>query len=421
VIGRTRRCVTRLLLAAVAGGMLAGGCASVRPHLMLPDLVLGEPSFFPTIESYALTPIVGGNRIDLLLNGEQIFPAMLDAIRSAEKSITFAQYIYEGGPIAETMTSALADSCRRGVTTNILLDGFGALQMPPVLRDTLTDAGCQVISFRPLGPPTIRTINNRNHRRILVVDGRVGFTGGSGVTQQWAGDGVTESRWRETDVRVEGPVVEQLQGAFAENWLEATGEVLGGDEFFPRPQPDRGQAFAHVIRSSPAGGSFAIYTTLLLAILSARRTIYLTNPYFLPDAAMLDALVQAHRKVRVVVLVPGLIDHQIVRQAGKRHYGDLLRVGAEIFEYMPALLHSKTLVVDGVWSTIGSTNLDNRSFALNDELNLVIYSRDVASRLERILEQDLARSRQVTYEAWRHRGIMNRLIELLLIPFRGQL
>jgi cardiolipin synthase A/B len=236
------------------------------------------------------------------------------------------------------------------------------------------------------------------------------------------GDGSMPDRWRETDVRVEGPVVEHLQGAFAENWLEATGVVLGGEDVFPRPQPVKGRAFAQVVRSSPSGGSYGLYTTLLLAISSARRTIYLTNPYFLPDATILDALVQAtNRKVKVVILLPGRIDHQIVRQAGKRHFGPLLEAGIEIFEFQPALLHAKTLVIDGVWSTIGSSNLDNRSFALNDELNLVVYDREVASRLERVFADDLARSRRVTYEAWQRRPIKDRLIELLVLPIRDLL
>jgi cardiolipin synthase len=385
-------------------------------------MVLGEPSFFPTLEAYAQAPIVGGNRVDLLLNGDQIFPAMLDAIRAAEKTITFAQYVYRDGPIAEAMAEALAGRCRAGVATNILLDGFGTLQMPQTLSDMLKDAGCHVATFRPLGPFTIRQANYRNHRRLLVVDGRVGFTGGSGVASQWMGDGTMPDHWRETDVRVEGPVVEHLQGAFAENWLEATGAVLGGEEFFPRPQPVKGRVFAQVARSSPSGGSYGLYTTLLLALSSARRTIYLTNPYFLPDATILDALVQAtNRKVKVIVLLPGLIDHQIVRQAGKRHFGPLLKAGVEIFEFQPALLHAKTLVIDGVWSTIGSPNLDNRSFALNDELNLVVYDREVASRLERVFADDLARSRRVTYEAWRRRPIKDRLIELLVLPIRDLL
>jgi cardiolipin synthase A/B len=404
------------------GALLLAGCARVHPHVRLPNLVLAEPSFYPTLEAYAQAPIVGGNRIDLLLNGNEIFPAMLDAIRAAEKTITYAQYIWEDGPVSESIAEAFAGRCRAGVTANILLDGFGALQMPPALWDMLQDAGCHIVSFRPLGPLTVRKANNRNHRRILVVDGVVGFTGGSGLTSQWMGDGATSGHWRETDVRVEGPVVEYLQGAFAENWLEATGVVLGGEEFFPRPQLSKGQAFAQVIRGSPSGGSFGIYTTLLLAISSARRTIHLSNPYFLPDATMLDALVQAvHRKVKVVVLVPGLIDHQIVRQAGKRHYGDLIRAGAEIFEYMPALLHAKTLVIDGIWSTIGSTNLDNRSLALNDELNLVVYDREFAGRLERVFADDLSRSRRVTYEAWRRRPLTDRLIELLILPIRDLL
>jgi cardiolipin synthase len=413
----------RLLLAAAVLAVALTGCARVpRPHVLLPDLTLGEPSFYPTLEAYAQAPIVGGNRVDVLLNGDEIFPAMLAAIQSAERSITYAQYIFQDGPIAVRLTEALADRCRAGVTTNILVDGFGSLQMAPGLRDRLTASGCHVVTHRPLAPYTIRKTNNRNHRRILVVDGRIGFTGGSGVTEQWMGDGRTPGHWRETDVRVEGPVVEHLQGAFAENWLDATGVVLGGEQFFPRPRPSRGEAFAQVIRSSPIGGRFEIYTTLLLAISSARRSIHLSNPYFLPDRTMQDALVQAaHRKVKVTVLVPGLIDHQIVREAGKRHLGPLIQAGVDVYEYMPALLHSKTLVIDGVWSTIGSTNLDNRSFALNDELNLVVYDRAFAERMERVFADDLAYSRRMTYDAWRHRGIKTRLIEWFVAPFRDYL
>jgi len=397
-------------------------CARVHPHVLLPSMALGEPSFFPTLEAYAQAPIVGGNRIEILLNGEQIFPAMLDTIRAAEKTITYAQYSYEDGPVALSIAEALADRCRAGVTANVLLDGFGTLQMPAEYSELMRRAGCHVVSFRPLGPFTVLRANNRNHRRILVVDGRVGFTGGSGVGEQWMGNGRVEDHWRDTDVRIEGPVVEYLQGAFAENWLQATGVVLGGEEFFPRPVASRGNVYAQVVRSSPAGGSFGIYTTLLLAISSARRSIYITNPYFLLDDTMLDALSQAaSRRVRVAVLVPGVIDHAIVRQAGRRQFGRLLKAGIEIYEYRPALLHAKTMVIDGVWATIGSTNLDNRSFALNDELNLVVYDAGVAQRLEQIFDDDLAYAKRIDYRDWRRRGIKARLLEILSIPLRDLL
>jgi len=268
----------------------------------------------------------------------------------------------------------------------------------------------------------IQRATNRGHRRILVIDGRIGFTGGSGVSEKWMGNGRVEDHWRETDVRVEGPVVEYLQGAFAENWLEATGIVLGGDAYFPQPREPRGQVYAQVVRSSPSGGNSAIYTTFLLAISSARRTISITNPYFVLDAKMREAVVDAARRgVRVRVLVPGAIDHNIVRTASRGQFGRMLRAGIEIYEYRPALLHAKTMVVDGVWATIGSTNLDNRSFALNDELNLVVYDAALARRMEEIFRDDLAQSKRIEYRAWRRRGLIDRVLELLAAPFRDLL
>jgi cardiolipin synthase len=254
---------------------------------------------------------------------------------------------------------------------------------------------------------------------VLVVDGKVGFTGGSGVSRKWMGNGRVENHWRDTDVRVRGPVVEYLQGAFAENWLEATGVVLGGDAYFPRPVVPAGEVYAQVVRSSPAGGSFAMYTMFLLAISSARSTIFITNPYFVPDNAMEEALTAAVRRgVRVVVLVPGAIDHNLVRQASRGKFGKMLRAGVEIYEYRAALLHSKTMVVDGVWATIGSTNLDNRSFALNDELNLVVYDAATARRLEKVFAEDLSYSVKVDYRAWSRRGLADRFLEILATPLR---
>jgi cardiolipin synthase len=413
--------LTRLLLALGLLALLAG-CARVRPHISLPDIALGEPSFFPTLEAYAQTPILSGNRVDLLLNGEQIFPAMVTAIRSARQTITYEQYYYEDGPVAREIAEALAERCRAGVGVNVLLDAFGSLSMPDEYRAVMRDSGCHVETFRPIGPFSVWRANNRSHRRLLVVDGRIGFTGGSGVSRKWMGNGRTEDHWRDTDARVVGPAVEYLQGAFAENWLEATGIVLGGEAYFPRPIARGGGTYAQVVRSSPAGGSFAMYTMFLLAIASARRSIFITNPYFVPDRKMADALLEAVRRgVRVVVLVPGAIDHNLVRQASRRGFGSMLRGGIEIYEYKPALLHAKTMVIDGVWSTVGSTNLDNRSFALNDELNLVIYDPEIGRRMEATFHEDLRHSARVDYRKWSSRGVTDRLLELLSIPIREQL
>jgi len=403
--------------------LLAAGCATrVTPHLVLPPLELGEPSFFPTLEAYTATPIVGGNAVDVLLNGDEIFPAMLAAIGSARRTITYAQYSYEDGEIARAIAHALAERCRAGVGVSVLLDAFGAAGMPTEYAEMMKRSGCHVEYFRPPNLWQWWRANNRNHRRVLVVDGRVGFTGGSGVSSKWLGNGRVEDRWRDTDVRVRGPAVEYLQGAFAENWLEATGVVLGGEAYFPRPLRPVGDVYAQVVRSSPAGGSYAMYTMFLLALSSARRSIFITNPYFVPDDAMEDAIVAAvKRGVRVVVLVPGAIDHNLVRQASRGRFGKMLKGGVEIYEYRPALLHAKTMVVDGVWATVGSTNLDNRSFALNDELNVVTYSRSVARRLEQVFQEDLKYSQKVEYRRWSRRGIRSRFLELLTIPIRDQL
>ena len=408
-----RACVVLLAL-------LASACSNVPTHRLLPPMNLGEPAFFPTLEAHAQAPIVGGNRVRLLLNGDQIYPAILEAIRGARRTITYAQYSYEDGQIARDIAEALAERCRGGVTAHVLLDGVGTLTMPRQYVELMEQGGCQVVSFRPLGPLGLARANNRNHRRILVVDGRIGFTGGSGVSSKWLGNGRVADHWRDTDIQVEGPVVEYLQGAFAENWVEATGAVLGGVDYFPRPIEAKGRTHAQVIRSGPGGGSYAMYTTFLLALSSARRSIKITNPYVLLDAMMTETLIQAARRdVRVIFLVPAVSDHPLVRHAGRRQFGRLLEAGIEIHEYTAALLHAKTMVIDGLWATVGSTNLDHRSFKLNDELNVVAYDTEVARQLEQVFQDDLRYAKRIDLDSWRRRGFRDRLYELLAIPFES--
>lgn len=408
-----------MALIAVA---MVGGCSNVPVHRTLPAMNLGEPAFFPTIEAHAQAPIISGNRLTILLNGEQIYPAVLEAIGRARTTITYAQYSYEDGDIARQLAEAMAERCRAGVKAHVLLDTVGTVSMPREYVELMSKAGCEVVSFRPIGPFSLNRANNRNHRRILVVDGRVGFTGGSGVSSKWMGNGRVPDHWRDTDVKVEGPVVEYLQGAFAENWVEATGVVLGGADYFPRPIEIKGRTSAQVIRSGPSGGSYAMYTTFLLALSSARHSIQVTNPYVLLDEQMMETLVQAARRgVRVRFLVPAVSDHPLVRHAGRRQFGQLLEAGVEIYEYTAALLHAKTIVIDGVWATVGSTNLDHRSFRLNDELNVVAYDAGFAAQLEKVFREDLRYARKMDLEAWRNRGVKGRILELFALPLESAL
>jgi cardiolipin synthase len=407
----------------LAAALLIFACGKVPSVSKIPQITLADTSFFPTIEAHADAPIVYGNRIDILLNGDETFPAMLRDIKKAKQTITFAQYLYEDGPIAYELAQAFADRCRSGVEVNILLDSHGT-NTPAEIPETMRDAGCHVEYFRRVEAPQVvfpwklMRYNYRNHRRILVIDGRIGFTGGYGISAAWMGNGRTPEHWRETNARIEGPLVKNLQAGFAESWLETTGILLGDSGYFPRLEP-RGKVPAQIVRSSPAGGSFQNYMLFLISITSARKSILITNPYFIPDDQMIEALLKAvARGVRVMVLVPGKIDHKITYRASRSNYGRMLLGGIQIFEYTASLMHAKTMVVDGIWATLGSTNLDNRSFALNEELNLTVYDSLVAGRLEEHFREDLKYSKQITYEHWKGRGFKEKFFEIFAFPIR---
>jgi len=406
----------------LAGRLLLAGCSLSHPHYIAPDVHVGEPAFARTLEAHTLSSPIGGNRAELLLNGDQIFPAMLTAIRRARATITFANFIFEDGAIAQEMTAALAERCRAGVRVHVLLDAVGSSQMPRRYRTELTEAGCRFAWFHSLNPFALKRINHRNHRRILVVDGRVGFTGGIGVGTDWTGDGREVGHWRQTDVRVEGPVVRLLQAAFAENWRDATGTLLGGDAYFP-PAERRGELAIQSVKSSPASGSAEAYLLFLLAIDGARSSIYLTNPYFVPDSAMADALVRAAKRgVQVSVITAGATQgvlDRLVRRASHAHYARATKAGVKMYEYGPALLHAKTLVVDARWVSIGSANLDNRSFALNNELNVVFLDPGIATRLIAVFRQDLQFARPVKEDELQHR--LSQFFYLPILPLRDQL
>jgi len=408
---------------------LISSCSWVPNVKQVPDVVLGEASFYPTIAAHTDAPIVGGNRLELLFNGNETFPAMLKAIRSAQHSITYMQFVYEDGAIAEEFAEAFAERCRAGVPVKLLIDSRGGNKMPKEIPELWQKAGCDLQWFRRIRlfqfitPWELLAYNYRNHRRILVIDGKVGFTGGHGVKETWTGDGRTDQHWRDTDIKTEGPIVQQLQAAFVESWRETTDEMLGGDAYFPVLKPV-GKSFAQVVKSSPYGGTHQSYLLYLLAISAAQKSVFITNPYFVPDDRLKEALIAAAaRGVRVVVLGPGQgkIDWTLVYRASRRGFGPLLQGNVEIYEFQGALLHAKTMVVDGTWALVGTTNLDNRSFALNEEINMVAYDRDIASQLEHAFIDDLSYSQKLDYATWAARPWREKVFEVFTIPINDQL
>jgi len=366
--------------------------------------------------------ILPGNRMEVLLNGDEIFPAMLDAIGAARKSVTLATFIYWTSEIGKQFATTLAEKARSGVKVHVLLDWLGSEHIDESYVEMIRKAGGEVEKFHPIRWHNLGRLNNRNHRKVLVVDGSRGFTGGVGIAEEWTGHAQDAAHWRDSHFMVQGPVVAQMQAVFLDSWMKATGHVLHGDEYFPELSP-AGDAAAQMFSSSPSGGGESMHLMYLLAITAAERSILLANAYFLPDALTRRTLVDAlERGVRVRIMTPGKhIDDAIVRRASQDGWGDLLRAGAEIYEYQRTMFHCKTMVVDDCMVSVGSTNFDPRSFRLNDEANLNVYDPEAAAALSTVFEDDLLRSRLVTYESWRKRPLRMKLWEKADALIRSQL
>jgi cardiolipin synthase len=365
---------------------------------------------------------IAGNRFEVLLNGDEIFPSMLAAIRGAQKTITFESYIYWSGSIGRAFAEALAERARAGVKVHLLLDWLGSSKLDAAQVALMEGAGVMVRKFHEPAWYHLARMNNRTHRKVLVVDGTVGFTGGVGIADAWAGRAQDPDHWRDTHYRAEGPVVAQIQAVFMDNWIKVTGEVLHGAEYFP-PLVKRGESRAQMFSSSPEGGSESMQLMYLLAITAATRTIHLSSAYFVPDDLALKALVTAAKRgVRIQIITPGEhMDAETVRKASRARWGDLLEAGVEIFEYQPTMYHCKVMVVDGLWLSVGSTNFDSRSFSLNDEANLNITDTAFAARQIEIFEQDLARSRAISLDEWRQRPRAEKMVEHMAALLRLQL
>ena len=383
---------------------------------------LESPQYLREMGTLLGPAILPGNRVRNLENGDEIFPAMLAAIRGAKRSITFETYIYWSGEIGQAFADAISERARAGVPCHILLDWVGSAKMEQDLLDELSEAGCNVQRYHPLHWYHLARMNNRTHRKVLVVDGRTGFTGGVGIADDWLGNAEDPAHWRDSHFEVEGPVVAQMQAVFIDNWLKTTGDVLSGEDYFPKLEPS-GEMPAQMFSSSPSGGSESMQLMYLLSIAAAERTIDLSASYFVVDRHTERALVEAARRgVRIRIIVPGRhIDAKMVRHASRGQWGPLLKAGIEIHEFQPTMFHCKVFIVDGMLVSVGSTNFDNRSFELNDEANLNVYDRELAARLTEVFEHDLTRSKRITYEAWRKRPLSQRVREKLLAPFTSQL
>jgi cardiolipin synthase A/B len=382
-----------------------------------------SPEFLRAAEALTGAPISHGNEAEVLINGDQIFPAFLDTLTSAERTLNLQTYVYWRGEIAHEVASAVCERAKAGVQCRVILDALGAAKMETGLISAMERAGVEVIRFRPPKPYAIRRVANRTHRRLMIADGRVGMTGGVGIAAEWTGDAEDPDHWRDTHVRVRGPVVRGMQGAFAENWLEGTGEVLAGEEHLPEVDPLNDNGPMQLVRSSAKVGDTNAEALYYLAIASAQRSMDLTAAYFVPRPAFTDALAQAaERGVEVRVLVPGPhIDKDLVRLAGRAAYERLLDAGARIFEFQPTMLHAKSLVVDGSWSSVGTVNFDNRSFQLHDEVTLCVWDEAFASRLGEVFESDLERSEEIRPVDWKRRPARRRVSEAATRVLRREL
>jgi cardiolipin synthase len=399
------------------------------PHFEIEHRYPVESEQFQRAIGTLLGPsILPGNEVETLVNGDQIFPAMLDAIRSAKRSVTFETYVFSDGEIADQFTSALTERARAGVPVKIILDALGKQKFSSKHISELSRAGADVHVYNPLAwyDPfrweKLADAENRTHRKILVVDGRIGFTGGAGVADFWKGNAESPDHWRETHYRLRGPAVAQLQSAFVDNWLESGGELLHDRAYFPDLSPV-GSVRAQVFKSSPAEATANVELMIRISIAAAARSIKLSSAYFAPDPGTIEALIQAARRgVQVEIIVPGEHnDSVLVKAASPALWGRLLENGVAIHRYEPTMFHCKVLVIDDFFSSVGSTNFDNRSFRLNDEVNLNVFDADFSRRQAEIFEADKRRSERLTFEQWRQRPWHEKAKNWLVARFRREL
>ena len=370
-------------------------------------------------------PILEGNSIRTLVNGDQIFPAMLEAVRSAQKTITLETYIYWSGEIGREFADALSQRAKAGVPVYVIIDSYGGIKLDKDVIERMREAGVHVRMYHPFKWFQIlnfQRMNRRSHRKLLIVDGRIAFTGGVGIADNWLGNADSAEHWRDNHYRLEGPIVGSLQAVFMDHWLEENGEVFLAEEFFPEIKT-HGTLPAQCVKSNADTDTSNAHALALYALASARNEVTLATAYFVPDSVTRQALIEPRQRgVRVQIIVPGPItDYHVVRWASRSLWGELLQAGIEICEYMPTLYHCKMMIVDDEFVSIGSVNIDNRSFRLNDECNVNVFDREFAHEQMQLIRDDLTKCQQVTYEKWRNRPLKQKVRERLSSLLRGML
>lgn len=388
-------------------------------HHIETDYGVCDEAFARTMSHLLGPPLVAGNKVTLLQNGAEIFPRMLEVIRQAKYSVTFENFVWTKGRIVDQFSAAFAECARRGVKVHFLQDAMGSNCLDSRCMQDMRDAGVEVEIFRRYN---LTNFNHRTHRKLLVVDGRIGFVGGVGISDLWDGHGNQSDHWRDTQYEVEGPVVAQMQQAFLDNWMQTRARVLHGDLYFPELFPC-GNTPCQIFKSSVSEGADSARLMFLLSIAAARQSIRIVNPYFIPDMLVLHLLKEAReRGVSVEIIAPSeRIDQRVVRYVGRARWGGLLRRGVRFYEFQPALLHSKYFVVDEQWVSVGSCNLDDRSLCLNEEANLNVWDRQFAQQHFEVFEADKKRSREITWQEWRQRPLREKILGHVAGILRSQL
>lgn len=381
-----------------------------------------DPQFLRTMGHLLGPGIMHGNKVKDLQNGDQIFPAMLKAIKSAKKTITFETYVYWAGKIGREFCKALCERARSGVKVHVTLDWVGTDRMDGKYLKRMRAAGIEIEKYHPPRWYNLNRMNNRTHRKLLIVDGKIGFIGGVGIADEWSGNADSKHHWRDSHYQVEGPVVAQIQTAFSNNWIKTRSKVLLGNDYYPKLKPIPGGILAQVFKSSNNGSENSRLMNLL-SISSAVKSIRLQAAYFVPDQLVIDTLLAARKRgVNIEIIVPGVhIDKDIVRRASRSHWSVLLEAGVKIYEYRPTMYHCKVIIVDDLWVSVGSTNFDNRSFRLNDEANLNVYDGAFAARQVKVFEKDKKRSRLMTKADFRQRNKIGKVIDKVAGLFSKQL
>lgn len=378
-------------------------------------------AFRESIGHLVSAPLLSGNKVTPLINGTEIFPAMLDAIRAAERTITLENFIFRSGKLSAQLVPVLCEKARGGVQVHVIMDSMGCSKLKQEELEQLENAGVQFVKYNRTEWHKLLRVNHRDHRKILVVDGRVGFTGGACLADEWMGDADRKDRWRDTHFRLEGPAVGQLQGVFMANWIQTQGEVLHGSNYFPTLRP-AGNTFARSYRTGPDDGIEAARLVYLYSIAAARRNIRIAHSYFVPDNLVIEALLDARRRgVKVEIITPGIIDANVVRRASRARWNELIEAGVEFHEYQPSLFHCKIMIVDDVWVTAGTVNFDDRSFRINDENTLEVWDEQFAAQMVKTFEADKAKSRRITEGEYKARPWYVKAAENFASYFRAWL